>query len=115
MDKSVPTIEFFLLLKIDPKMEPQQFRMNSISDSLVDISENTTADQKKMIWPKPTIPPPSPADKTLTDYLPLILNARVYDVSIETPLQFARKLSVSFGIRYQTDFKTNFFAQQQEK
>jgi threonine dehydratase len=70
--------------------------MNSISDSLVDMHEDS--DAKKLIWPKPIIPhPQNPADKNLPDYLPLILNARVYDVSIETPLQFGRKLSARFG------------------
>jgi len=32
-------------------------------------------------------------DKTLLDYLQRILNARVYDVAIESPLEMARKLS----------------------
>ncbi|QDT54459.1 L-threonine dehydratase biosynthetic IlvA [Caulifigura coniformis] len=32
-------------------------------------------------------------DKTLLDYLQRILNARVYDVAVETPLEMARKLS----------------------
>ena len=74
-------------------MKSDRLRMNSISESLVDLSSASP----QLDWPKPSIPPPLPADNTLTDYLPLILNARVYDVSIETPLQFARKLSARYG------------------
>ena len=77
-------------------MKLQNFRMNSITDSLVDLSSEKAS--AELIWPTPVIPPPiPPSDKSLSEYLPLILNARVYDVSVETPLQYARKLSAKFG------------------
>jgi hypothetical protein len=55
-------------------------------------------------WPKPIIPlhhqmnalslsHESKPNATAPDYLKLILNARVYDVAIETPLQPAKNLS----------------------
>ena len=61
--------------------------MNSISDAIIDTDQSLT-----LAWPTPSIPPPEKSAQEI-DYLPLILNARVYDVSIETPFQFARKLS----------------------
>jgi len=39
-------------------------------------------------------PPPSERRKPMTDYLERILNARVYDVAIETPLELAAGLSL---------------------
>jgi hypothetical protein len=44
-----------------------------------------------LTWPEPIIPKPV-IDSKLLDYLPMILNARVYDVAKETPLTYARKV-----------------------
>jgi threonine dehydratase len=74
--------------KNDPRASlSAPFRMNSISDAIIDTEQTST-----LSWPTPTIPQPVKGVDEI-DYLPLILNARVYDVSIETPFQFARKLS----------------------
>ncbi|KAJ1555134.1 hypothetical protein HK096_008497, partial [Nowakowskiella sp. JEL0078] len=61
-------------------------------------------------FPTPTIPtpnrPPSPThtadgkEVCEPDYLKLILNARVYDVAIESPLTHAIKLSNRFGNKF---------------
>ncbi|KAJ3330437.1 hypothetical protein HDU76_005686 [Blyttiomyces sp. JEL0837] len=54
-------------------------------------------------WPQPTIPKArlgslsSLAPDPNPDYLTLILNARVYDVAIESPLTHAQKLSAKLG------------------
>ncbi|KAJ3224232.1 hypothetical protein HDU81_008658 [Chytriomyces hyalinus] len=49
-------------------------------------------------WPEPSIPAPTPMnDAPELDYLQMILNARVYDVASETPLQLASKLSAKVG------------------
>ncbi|TPX43755.1 threonine ammonia-lyase [Chytriomyces confervae] len=49
-------------------------------------------------WPEPSIPAPAPMeDAPELDYLQMILNARVYDVASETPLQLASKLSAKVG------------------
>ncbi|KAI8610082.1 tryptophan synthase beta subunit-like PLP-dependent enzyme [Chytriomyces sp. MP71] len=50
-------------------------------------------------WPDPLIPAPQPwvDEDDDVDYLQMILNARVYDVASETPLQPASKLSAKVG------------------
>jgi threonine dehydratase len=70
-------------------MPEKPLRMGSISAALIDLQDS---DSLSLVWPSPIIPPRSEPDRK-TDYLPLILNARVYDVAIESPLQYARKLS----------------------
>ena len=50
---------------------------------------------QELDWPEPIIPPRDDRDKD--SYLKAILNARVYDVSKETSLQFCSKLSTKLG------------------
>ena len=46
---------------------------------------------------KPDAPTPANPDPTFPDYLEKILNAQVYDVAIETPLDPAPALSARIG------------------
>jgi hypothetical protein len=59
----------------------------SYIEQLIEKSDSTLVLQ----WPEPSIPRTTEAND-LPDYLPMILNARVYDVAKETPLTYARKV-----------------------
>jgi hypothetical protein len=50
----------------------------------------------KVVFPEPCIPKPVPFDDHI-DYLKLILTSKVYEVAIESPLQYAPKLSQKIG------------------
>ncbi len=47
-------------------------------------------------------------DQKLLDYLQRILNARVYDVAIESPLELATKLSARIKDQMSTEPNENF-------
>jgi hypothetical protein len=68
-------------------MSSKQKRGASYIEQLIEQSDSTLVLQ----WPEPSIPRAS-EPKDLPDYLPMILNARVYDVAKETPLTYARKV-----------------------
>jgi hypothetical protein len=44
-------------------------------------------------WPTPIIPTPAAIDREERDYLPLILDSKVYELCQPTPLTYASKLS----------------------
>ncbi|KAJ3277208.1 hypothetical protein HDV01_000260 [Terramyces sp. JEL0728] len=63
-------------------------RQFSFANKLIEVSDSEAV----LDWPEPIIPPKHVLpDSNERDYLPLILNARVYDVADETPLTHARK------------------------
>lgn len=71
---------------MSPKDMARQF---SFASKLIEVSDSESV----LDWPEPIIPPKTVLpDANERDYLPLILNARVYDVADETPLTHARKV-----------------------